>query len=175
MISVLFAGDYNLRHINKFIADLCDVSGLDYHTLRVENFTPNDYRQKCQILVLNKSEPDFNLQKALDALITDGIIIVNSDEKKYAGLKLSKPARIITYGYNPKSTITTSSITVLDNISVQCCIQRQFSTLSGVIIEPQEFLVSTNHMELSESDILAAVTVTLLCGAAVENLNGYKS
>ena len=171
MARALFADDSNLSFINKFITDLCNASNLPSDALNIDKLTYNHCPHKSQILVLNKKRDDFNLQKALDAIVTGGVIVMNADEKHYAGLKLTKPMRLITYGYNPKSTITASSIVVLDNISVQCCIQRQFATLSGAVLEPQEFLVRTNYMELNEGDILASVAVALLCGVKIHNIS----
>lgn len=173
MISVLFADDSNLLSINKFTTDLCNISGQNSQPFNVDSLLSKDCRHKSQILVLNKKNPDFNLQKALDVMATGSVIVMNSDETHYAGLKLTKPMRLITYGYNPKSTITASSIVVHENISLQCCIQRQFATLSGAILEVQEFLVRTNYMELTEGDILASVSVALLCDASIDRISNY--
>jgi len=146
----------------------------DVSALSIGGLLDRDLKHKIHILVLNKESADFDLQKALEAVATDGVIVMNSDEKSYAGIKLTKPMRLITYGYNSKSTITASSVVVHENISVQCCIQRQFATLSGATLEPQEFLVKTNYMELKEDDILAVVTVALLCGVRVDEISSAK-
>ena len=173
MTKALFASGSSLVSVNNLIEDLFLASGLDFRSLNIDTFSDKEEQShKSQILVLNKRNPEFSLQKALDAMITGGVIVMNADEKHFAGLKLTKPMRLITYGYNPKSTITASSIVVLDNISVQCCIQRQFSILNGDILEAQEFLVRTNYMELTEDDILSAVAVALLCGVKPDMISG---
>lgn len=171
MAQILFANDTNLLFIDKFLRGIYSVSGREDFLPSVSGFAEIDLQHKIQLLVLNKKSPSFDLQKALEAVVTNGVIVMNADEKSYAGIKLTKPMQLITYGYNPKSTITASSVVVHENISVQCCIQRQFATLGGEVLEPQEFLVRTSYLELKEDDILAAVTVALLCGVRVDEVS----
>jgi len=168
---ILFANDTNLLFIDKFLRGIYSVSKQDDSLPCVLGFAERDLRHKIQLLVLNKKDPSFDLQKALEAVVTNGVIVMNADEKFYAGIKLTKPMQLITYGYNPKATITASSVVVHENISVQCCIQRQFATLGGEVLEPQEFLVRTSYLELKEDDILAAVTVALLCGISADEIS----
>jgi len=168
----LFANDANNLFIDKFLREIYSVSKRDDSLPHILGFDDRDLQHKIQLLVLNRANTDFDLQKALEAVVTNGVIVMNADEKAFAGLKLTKPMQLITYGYNPKSTITASSVDVHEYISVQCCIQRQFTTLGGEILEPQEFLVRTNYLELKEDDILAAVTVALLCGVSADEISG---
>jgi len=172
MASVVLVEDRKLTPISKFIADLCEISDIDYRGISIRGLKNEEELSRSHIMVLNGSSPNLNLARSLDAIVAGGVIIMNSDERNFAGLRLSKPVRLITYGYNPKSTVTASSIIVHDNISVQYCIQRQFSTLTGTVLEPQEFLIRTNHMELATEDILAAVSVAMLCGAKAEKISG---
>ena len=172
MASVVLIEDSKLTPIKKLINSLCEISDIDRRGIKIKSLMDEDLNSKSHIIVLNSIQPDSNLSKALDTIIAGGTIIMNSDEKNFAGLRLSKPVRLITYGYNPKSTVTASSIIMHDNISIQCCIQRQFNTLTGTVLEPQEFMVCTNHMELTAGDILAAVSVAMLCGASIEKISG---
>ena len=174
MARILFANDDNRLFIDKFLRQIYNVSRQDSYQLNLDGPYDKDLHHKIQLLVLNKKNSAFDLQEALDSVAADGIIIMNADEKHYAGIKLTKPMRLITYGYNSKSTITASSVVVHENISVQCCIQRQFATLSGEVLEPQEFLVRTSCLELKEDDILAAVAVALLCGVAADEISSIN-
>jgi len=171
---ILFANDINLLFIDKFLRKIYSDSKRDNFLPSVSGFMDGELRHKIQVLVLNRENPNFDLQKTFEAVVTNGIIVMNADEKAYAGLKLTKPMQLITYGYNPKSTITASSVDIHEYISLQCCIQRQFTTLGGEILEPQEFLVRTSYLELKEDDILAAVTVALLCGVSADEISSVN-
>lgn len=174
MASVVLVEDRKLAPISEFIADLCEVSDIDRRKISIRSSRDGDKLGRSHITVLNGGQPNLNLAKALDSVIAGGVIIMNSDERNFSGLRLSKPVRLITYGYNPKSTVTASSIIVHDNISIQYCIQRQFSTLAGTVLEPQEFLIRTNHAELAAEDILAATSVALLCGAKADKISSVN-
>lgn len=167
MTSVLLVEDRKLIPISKLITDLCEISKIDSRQINICGLLNDRGLGHSHIIVLNEGRPNLSLSRALDVVVAGGIIIMNADERNFAGLRLSKPVRLITYGYNPKSTVTASSIVVHEYISVQCCIQRQFSTLAGSLLEPQEFMVRTTLMELNAGDILAAVSVAMLCGASV--------
>jgi len=174
MAHVLFANAANLVHIDRLLTDIFNACGQSAPNLGVDSYGQMDYHHKIQILVLNRYNPDFDLQKALDSIVSNGVIIMNADELSYAGIKLTRPMRLITYGYNPKSTITASSVVVHENISLQCCIQRQFDTLCGAALEPQEFSVRTSYMELKEDDVLAAVTIALLSSVPAHKISNMK-
>jgi len=174
MAHVLFANAANLVHIDRLLTDIFNTCEQRAPGLSVDSYGQMDYHHKIQILILNRYNPDFDLQKALDSIVSGGVIIMNADERSYAGIKLTKPMRLITYGYNPKATITASSVVVHENISIQCCIQRQFDTLCGIALEPQEFSVRTSYMELKEDDILAAVAVALLGAVPADKISNMK-
>ncbi|MCL2564903.1 MAG: hypothetical protein FWE24_03715 [Defluviitaleaceae bacterium] len=174
MTSIVLVEDRKLTPISNFIADLCEISDIDRRKISIRSIKDGEGLEGSHIMLLNGGQPNLNLARALDAIVAGGVIIMNSDERNFAGLRLSKPVRLITYGYNPKSTVTASSIIVHDNISIQYCIQRQFSTLAGIILEPQEFLIRTNHMNLAAEDILAAVSIAMLCGASADKISGVN-
>ena len=170
--SVVLVENRKLTPISSLIADLCEISEMDCGEISVKGLSDDErLSRNHNIMVLNEGRPNLSLARALDAVIAGGVIIMNSDERNFAGLRLSKPVRLITYGYNPKSTVTASSIVVHEYISIQCCIQRQFTTLSGTVLEPQEFMVRTNQMELATGDILAAVSVAMLLGASIDKIS----
>lgn len=67
----------------------------------------------------------------------------------------NKKSLLITYGLNPLSTVTASSIRVDDEKTMFfCCLQRSIATLKGKILEPQEFLV---HIPAPMPDFGAAL------------------
>ena len=70
---------------------------------------------------------------------------------------------LITYGLNPLSTVTASSIcTEEEETSFFCCLQRSIVTLKGNLLDPQEFSVSVPAGELDICEALGFVTPGLL-------------
>ncbi len=103
------------------------------------------------------------LHKISDYLKEEGMIILNSDDKKTSQIRTDKKYSVITCGLNSDANVTLSSVCesiLLERI--QCCIQNTFSTVSGAILEPQEFLVEGDTGEKSVSGLLAAVTALMV-------------
>lgn len=86
-------------------------------------------------------------------------IIVNSDIdtglNKLGGMNLN----IITYGFNPKSTVTASS---LENDDALICLQRNIKNINNDILEPQEIKVKKTHQNNNPYIIMSVETLTLL-------------
>ncbi len=77
------------------------------------------------------------------------VTILNADE---CIADYNKKSLIVTYGFNPLSTITASSIGAEgENVSFICCLQRSLPTLKGKILEPQEFLVNMPFCDVSKA------------------------
>lgn len=62
-------------------------------------------------------------------------LIINGDIEIDALRKIEKPIRLITFGFNSKSTITISSV---KDEKIIVCIQRDIEKLNGEILECQE-------------------------------------
>ncbi|MBE7037239.1 MAG: hypothetical protein E7403_08095 [Ruminococcaceae bacterium] len=101
------------------------------------------------------------LHKPVDLSCTgDYVTVLNADEQFSAWPRQSL---LITYGLNPLSTITASSIrNDEEGISFFCCLQRSIATLKGNILEPQEFLVNLPVRKMDISEALGAVTLGLV-------------
>lgn len=70
--------------------------------------------------------------------------------------------KVITYGFNRKSTITISSVKEDD---MMICIQRQIENIYGKIIEPQESSVSIcKQSECSPSFVMGICSILLIYG-----------
>lgn len=63
------------------------------------------------------------------------ILLINSDMEIEINCLGNLKNTVITYGYNSKATVTTSSIS---NEEIMICIQRNIANKNGEIIEPQE-------------------------------------
>lgn len=95
----------------------------------------------------HKTKTDYTKSKKIlfDSLKKNGVSIINIDDKE--GLKLlegNTTTLAISYGLNPKSSITASSLRIQDGISFNLCIQRGLTSLNSLEIEPMEVLISMN-------------------------------
>ena len=81
-------------------------------------------------------------------------MFVDSDKEKFEA-PIKQGEKVITYGMNPKSTITISAI---NDEKATICVQRGFTNFSGREIEPQELVVKNNQNE----DILLNTAVSLV-------------
>ena len=161
----------NLAAIKRLIKKTFETSDIKENKIKISNINKYGDNFSADIIVLNTINPITNLTKAIDKAANFGAIVLNSDEENFAGPGLKRPVKLITYGLNPKSTVTASSIDMEGPVSVQCCIQRSFENFSGDVLEPQEFLVSPGDVSLSVYDVLAAVSISLLCGACIKNFS----
>lgn len=113
-----------------------------------------------------------NLGKRLtNSASNENILIVNFDDrdifKNLTGIK----AKLITYGLNSKSCITTSSIQDINGQlqQLQCCIQRTIFNLKNDTIVEQEFKVVIGNQYSSIYDSLAAISAAIVCGVELKS------
>ena len=105
-----------------------------------ENNINNIRNIKFDIIVLNKF---FYENLILDKIQSNaGYILLNEDIIKNYNLVKNMKLRIITYGFNSKSTITASSIS---NDEILICIQRSIGGFNNNQIEPQEIRIKGNN------------------------------
>lgn len=94
----------------------------------------------------------------------NGYAIINADD--CTGLKnIMLPSGItkITCGVNSKAGVTISSIgeNMDGTETIQCCIQHRIRTLSGRVIEPQEFSVNVRGVNYPISEVLSLITTSI--------------
>ncbi|WP_058485800.1 Mur ligase family protein [Defluviitalea phaphyphila] len=94
----------------------------------------------------------------------NGVIIINSDDRKIFKLLKGNKTRLITYGFNSKASVTASSIQQEEkDRRIQCCVQRTIITFSGKKLEPQEFSIT---LPLNQDDelygALGAITAAII-------------
>lgn len=97
-------------------------------------------------------------------------LIMNIDDENAVQI-LSEDIRglVITYGLNKKATITTSSLTVSNNIQFNFCLQRELTTIKGKNLEQMEVPITMNL--IGTSNIyhgLAAITCAMIYGVDIE-------
>lgn len=94
-----------------------------------------------------------------------GMAIVNVDDEDIIHSLHGIKHYIITYGFNPKASVTASSIgdTTFED-SFICCLQRTVCTWDGIQVEPQEYKLDIKSKELNKHDVLAAASFAIVSG-----------
>ena len=110
------------------------------------------------ILVVPEATPA--LAELIPRMNRENYLVVNADDKGIFPYLQSRPARIITYGFNNKACITASSVT---DDALHVCIQRAFVALDGGMRELQEF-AAPGAMSVSAEAALGAAAVWAVCG-----------
>ncbi len=115
------------------------------------------------ITPINQNQKQIFLQEGLLIssdfcdMTPQSVLLINGDISLDIYPHLSQSHPIITYGCNPKATVTASSI--CEN-KIMCCVQRPFMPEGFCSVLPQEFPVAPgNH---SVSALLGAICILLL-------------
>jgi len=89
----------------------------------------------------------------------DTYIILNTDVD-YGNSKFDEIKRyIITYGFNSRATVTASS--TYDYAQKIICLQRRIYSIFGKVIDPQEFAIETDTLELDRT--IPCQIIKLIC------------
>jgi UDP-N-acetylmuramyl tripeptide synthase len=105
------------------------------------------------------------LERAYQLLDEKGIAIVNVDDNQLVDILRGMKHHILTYGFNSKASITTSSIgdSVFKDGFI-CCLQRTISARNGIVFEPQEYKLRIDSGEQEIHNVLAAASFALVNG-----------
>ena len=95
---------------------------------------------KFKIIVLNKGIDNKNIK---NILLNAEYLILNSDINVKIDLIENLDLKVITYGFNSKSTVTASSVTEEEML---ICVQRNIINIKGKKIEPQEIKIEKDIM-----------------------------
>ncbi len=102
-------------------------------------------------------------KKALDKIISNTrYLIINADIDLDVNIEEQNEINVITYGFNPKATITASSVE--DDILL--CIQRNIKDINNNIIEQQEIKIRFfgNNIGINTNNLMGISTIVLLYG-----------
>jgi len=104
-----------------------------------------------------------NIGRVFSQMDEKGIAIVNVDDDDIIKMLQDMKYRFVTYGFNDKASITTSSIgdSVFKDGFI-CCLQQEISTQNGKIIEPQEYKLKLNESEFDSNSVLAAASFAII-------------
>ncbi|MDQ2087144.1 Mur ligase family protein [Herbivorax sp. ANBcel31] len=112
------------------------------------------------------------MKKTFSSLNEKGVAIVNSDDNNLNSFLTGIKHYIVTYGFNLKASITTSSIgDFMEKDNIMCCLQRSIHTKNGKIVEPQEFKIKADLNGLDTYNVLAAATFALINGVDINLMN----
>lgn len=166
-------------YINELEKNNVDVLILKMDITETERYMPDDIR--FDILVYtdrsDQTESDDrckyseSMEKVFSLLADKGTAIVNVDDGELIRILNGRRHKFITYGFNTKASVTTSSIgdTVFKD-SFLCCLQRPVSTRGGNIIEPQEYKLSLDAGEFDSHSLLAAASFAIVNGIDLNHL-----
>ncbi len=101
----------------------------------------------------------------------DGVVLINYDEANITDKIFFGDAKVISYGFNKEANITASSVQGDDITTVQCCLQKALSTISGNTIEEQEFSVNAKNKDIY--NILASVATLLVHDVEVGEISHF--
>jgi len=111
------------------------------------------------------------MKRAFSLLKEKGIAIVNADDNELNKFFKDIKHYIVTYGFNLKASMTTSSIgDLVAKDNMLCCLQRRIYTKNGTVIEPQEFKVKTDLESVDPNNVLAAATFVLVNGFDINQM-----
>ncbi len=122
---------------------------------------------------------DGNLMGKIMSMLDDkGVIIVNEDDGELMSFLDGVKQHIVTYGFNSKASITTSSVgdTFFED-KFMCSLQKTISAKNGLLIEPQEYIIKVDSKETDSYNVLAAASFAIVNGIDLNSLvpAGLKS
>ncbi len=115
------------------------------------------------------------MRRLFTLLDKKGTAIVNADNAELIRMLEGMEHYTVTYGFNPKASVTTSSVgdeIYKDNF--MCCLQRTVSTRNGGLVEPQEYKVNIGSRELDNYNVLAAASFAIVNGVDLNSLDPIK-
>lgn len=147
---------------NKQYYDIM-LANINDKNIELINFSPEI------VVFVSSSELPLNWKKIL--INKNTYVVLNTEDKKILKHLIGQTARIISFGFNQKASVTASSIQEIDNeTTMQYCIQRGFNTLNNEEMEPQE--LSIRFASNKKSNVLcelAAITSAIIAGIGIKN------
>ena len=136
----------------------------------IENF--KNIKFETVVIMSNEKTTNLNELKLSDKNVIKKIInsakylVVNADEEINLNLLQETSGKVITYGFNSKSTVTASSV---KEDGVLLCVQRNIENLEGNNIELQEFNINKLNAKTPTNIVMGLATILLMYG--IEELN----
>ena len=146
LVGIISENKEIIRALEKNNKKKVDFIDLDLKT--IENFK-NIKFDAILIYNLKNYNKIINFKKIIQ---NSYILVINTDIKDNLKVLDNLNGMVITYGFNPKATVTASSVND-DNISI--CIQRIIEDIKGEKIEPIEYVEDiTGFKNIEISDVI---------------------
>ena len=114
------------------------------------------------------------MRKIFSRLDQKGIVIANVDDDELVAFLQGMKCCTVTYGFNSKASITTSSVgDTISEDNFMCCLQRTISTRNGQLVEPQEYRIRLEPGQLDAYNVLAAASFALVNGVDLNTVNPF--
>lgn len=169
--------ELDLKRIKAYIAELeknsTDILMLKINIADIDSFLMNDLHFDIMIytdraenpMELDHTKHSDNMSRFFTLMADKGVMIVNADDSGLLSLLQGLKQHMVTYGFNTKASVTTSSVgdTMLES-SFICCLQRTISTRNGDIIEPQEYKLELDANGFDTHSVLAAASFAIVNG-----------
>lgn len=174
----------NISRIKAYISELeknnTDILLLKINISDVEKFLSNDMHFDVMIYPGNPKDMSDGgtenreaMEKVFLLLADKGTAIVNVDDSELIKMLQGMKHNVVTYGFNTKASVTTSSIgDVLFKDGFICCLQKTISARNGALMEPQEYKLKLDSGELDTHDVLAAASFAIVNGVDLNHMNG---
>lgn len=179
---------FDKRRIKAYVTELeknnTDILLLKLDINDVEKFLMNDMHFDIMIFTSKSDETNENekpdtvlsMEKALYLLADKGIVIVNVDDSGLIKLFQNLKHPVVTYGFNTRASVTTSSIgDSLDKDGFICCLQKTISANNGALMEPQEYKLKLDSDDIDSHNVLAAASFAIVNGIDLNNMTGIHS
>jgi UDP-N-acetylmuramyl tripeptide synthase len=153
-----------ISDIDKFLTDEVQFDIVIY-TDKAEDISESE-KKRC-------SE---KMKRVFSLMADKGVAIVNVDDSDLINLLQGMKHHFVTYGFNKKASITTSSIG--DTVSKEnfiCCLQRTIETRNGTVIEPQEYKLKLEENEFDSHNVLAAASFAIINGIDLNIAGGIQT
>lgn len=165
------------KRIKAYIAELVknntEILLLKVNVTDIDSLLMNDLHFDIMICTDRAEKPleldhtgySESMGRFLSLMADKGVLIVNADDNGLLSLLQGLKHHVVTYGFNTKASITTSSVgdPMLEN-SFICCLQRTISTRTGDIIEPQEYKLELEANGFDTHNVLAAASFAIING-----------
>jgi len=141
-----------------------DLSSVIFDDLNIDIMI---YTEKSGEDNVDNSSTGEHMKRVMSLMNEKSIAIVNIDDRELAKIMYSVKNYIISYGFNSKANMTTSSI----GDAFICCLQRSISDKNGTLIEPQEYRLDINTSAFDSHSIMAAITFAIINGVNPNTIN----
>lgn len=155
----IVASNKKIFNVLKSEFDEKKVNFIDLNLDIIENFK----NIKFDIILMSKIsgyEKGTKKDELRRILSNSNICVINTDIKENLKIVDELKGTFITYGFNPKATITISSV---NDTNILICIQRAIKKINNTVIEPIEYVESIKNIKNIEiSDVIGVKTVEIL-------------